>query len=66
MTTRVSGHRYDLEIKGQGEIYLKSVLHMFCKLLFHFLMEGIPIQHSDCLWRRFPTIAMTKELKCIK
>ena len=26
MTTRGSDHQYDLEVKGQGQIYLKSIL----------------------------------------
>ena len=26
MTTRVSDHQYDIKVKGQGQIYLKSIL----------------------------------------
>ena len=37
--TKVSDHIYDLRVKGQGHIYLKSVLQLLKQLFLHFLMD---------------------------
>ena len=39
--------QYGIGIKGQGQIYLKSVYGLFCKFLFHCLTEGVPFQHNE-------------------
>ena len=36
ITTKVSDHRYDLEVKVQGHIYLKSVLQLVMQILSFF------------------------------
>ena len=42
----VSENRYDLGVKGQGQIYLKihrTAGNNKLKLPFHFLKEGVPL-----------------------
>ena len=50
--TETLDRRYDIGVRGQGQINLKSVLKSVLWLVsyFTFLMEGIHDWHNSCLW----------------
>ena len=60
---RISGHRYDLGVKDQGQIYLKYVLPLVKRLLY-ILTEGVHILHNDCLWFVGETIVSNCQFDC--
>ena len=43
MAMEVSDHQYDLRVKGQGQLYLKSVLRIVLRKYHSFLMEDVHI-----------------------
>ena len=46
MTTRVSEYQYDIEVKGQGQIFLKSVLSLVTRIFPKMLMMFIKIAYG--------------------
>ena len=51
IVTQVSDNRYGIEIKGQGQIYLNSVLRFATQIHLSFLDHGVHIWLNDCKWR---------------
>ena len=43
--TKVSKYRYDIGIKGQGQICLKSTLQLTTQIPLSFFMEGVQIAY---------------------
>ena len=54
ITTKVPDHCYDLGVKGQGQMCLKSVLYNCVsqrgECLFHILMERVRIKQYDFIY----------------
>ena len=46
MTRMVSDRQYGLGVKGQGQIYLRSVLRLFT-FFIHLLMDGVHIYNMS-------------------
>ena len=42
-----------LLVKGQGQIYLKSVLRLTTRAKLSFFVEGVHILYNGCLWCLF-------------
>ena len=40
MITKVSDHRYDLEVKGQVQFYLRTMLRLETQTSFSFSLRG--------------------------
>ena len=50
MTSKVSDHhRYGLEVKGQCQIYLRSMLWLGAQTSLSCPSEGVNSSHFDCL-----------------
>ena len=68
MVTQVSDYRYDIEIdieiKGQGQIYLNSVLRIVTQIHVSFLDNGIHIWLNDCLWQVDDNIESKVKVNC--
>ena len=50
ITTKVSDHQYDIEIIGQGQIYLKSVLWFTERNLYLLLSKWITDYNCHINW----------------
>ena len=47
---KVSGHRYEQAVKGQGQIYLKSSYGTYANPSLFFLIRWFIFRNNDWLW----------------